>query len=286
MNTYHIPILVTEIVTGLRVEKEKKYIDATIGGGGHALEIVKRGGILLGIDADREAVEFSKGTLQNEKNWKVVQGNFRDIEEIARAEGFGEVDGVLFDLGVSSRQLDDAGKGFTYRSDAARLDMRFDQTKGETAADIIQRSSEDELNEIFSTFGEEERSRAIAHALARARKVKGIETAGDMRAVIESVVGNGGANEVVSRIFQALRMAVNDEIGSLEKGLLGAKQVLKSGGRVAVLTFHSIEDRVVKQRFLKDGWVQVTKKPIRPMFEEQKANRRSRSAKLRIAERL
>jgi len=286
MNTYHIPILVDEIIEGLRVEEGKKYIDATVGGGGHAIEIVKRGGILLGIDADIDAVEFTKERLKSFQNWNVVQGNFRDLEGIANKEGFGEVDGILFDLGVSSRQLDDASKGFTYREDDSRLDMRFDPKMGEPASNIINRCDEEELYEIFSTLGEEERSRAIAHALVSTRSVRSIETAGDIRHVIERITGERGTNEVLSRIFQALRMYVNDERGALLQGLIGAKKLLATNGRVAVLSFHSIEDRVVKKCFQEFGWRLVIKKPVRASIEEQTVNRRSRSAKLRIAEKL
>jgi 16S rRNA (cytosine1402-N4)-methyltransferase len=286
MNTYHIPILVDEIVTGLRVEKGKKYIDATVGGGGHALEIVKHGGILLGIDADRDAIEYAKERLKNFGNWTIVQGNFRDIEKIAHREGFGGADGVLFDLGVSSHQLDDPAKGFTYREDDSRLDMRFDPTMGEPASGVIKRCSENELYEIFSTLGEEEHSRAIAHALVGTRSINSPETAGAIRRVVERVVGEGMTNKVLSRIFQALRMYVNDERGALQFGLEGAKNLLNIHGRVAVLSFHSIEDRIVKQNFLQPGWRIVVKKPVRASIEEQTVNRRSRSAKLRIAEKL
>jgi len=286
MNTYHIPILVDEIIEGVRVEKGKKFIDATVGGGGHAIEIVKRGGILLGIDADLDAVEFTRERLKSFENWKIVQGNFRNLEEIARREGFEAVEGVLFDLGVSSWQLDDAAKGFTYREESARLDMRFDKNIGEPASSVIKRCSQEELYEIFSTLGEEEHSRAIAHALVSARSIKVIETAGDIRHIVEHLVGEGRGNEVLSRIFQALRMYVNDERGSLQRGLEGAKNVLTLGGKVAVLSFHSIEDRVVKKCFQGSGWRLVMKKPVRASIEEQTVNRRSRSAKLRIAQRL
>ena len=293
MNTYHIPILVDEIVTGLRVTKGKKYIDATVGGGGHTRAILKRGGIVLGIDADREAVEYTTGELRikdkelgTDGNWKIVQGNFRNLEEIAKREGFEEANGVLFDLGVSSRQLDDASKGFTYREDAAPLDMRFDSASGEPASGVLKRFSQEELYEIFSTLGEEEHSRAIAHALVSTRSINSIETAGDIRRVVESVVGERGANEVLSRIFQALRMYVNDEKGSLVRGLEAAKRILTTNGRIAVLSFHSIEDRIVKQSFREPGWRLVIKKPVRATIEEQTVNRRSRSAKLRIAEKV
>jgi 16S rRNA (cytosine1402-N4)-methyltransferase len=286
MKTYHIPILVDEIVSGLRVEAGKKYIDATVGGGGHSWEIVRRGGMLLGIDADIEAVNVTRERLKSYNNWKIVQGNFRDLEDIARNEGFKEVSGILFDLGVSSRQLDDPLKGFTYREDDARLDMRFDQNVGEPASSVLKQSSEEELYEIFSTLGEEERSRAIAHALVSARSVSDLETAGEIRKVVEKIIGERGTNEVLSRVFQALRMYVNDEKGSLQRGLAGAKSVLISGGRVAVLSFHSIEDRIVKQNFQGPGWKLIIKKPVRATLEEQTVNRRSRSAKLRIAERL
>ncbi|HUD19704.1 MAG TPA: 16S rRNA (cytosine(1402)-N(4))-methyltransferase RsmH [Patescibacteria group bacterium] len=294
MSYYHTPVLLDEVISGLHIEKGKRYIDATLGGGGHAWEIVKRGGILLGIDADWDAVGYVREEFKRNESesgtrgeWTIIQGNFRDIAEIAQTNGFNEVAGVLFDLGVSSRQLDSADKGFTYRIGTGRLDMRFDQQAGEPADMYVNRVSEEELYEVFSKYGEEERARTIAHALIRARSIKPLKTAGDVNKVVSDIIGNEHAsNATLSRIFQAIRIAVNDELGAIQDGLVGSHDVLATNGRLAVISFHSLEDRIVKQEMRKDYWKEVTKKPIRASYDEVKHNGRSRSAKLRIAEKL
>lgn len=294
MSTYHIPVLRDEVIAGLEIHAGNKYIDATVGGGGHAWEIIKRGGILLGIDTDAEAVEevsreFKKkdSELKGAGSWKITQGNFRDIEITARREGFEEVHGILFDLGVSSHQLDQADRGFSYRFEDAPLDLRMNQTRGETASEILNTASEEELYEIFAKFGEEERSRAIAHALLGARTVRPIKTVNDIvRIVAVHVPGYGERYGVLSRIFQALRIVVNDELNALREGLKGATKLLKPGGRIAVISFHSLEDRIAKQYLNGSSWRLVTKKPIQASRAEQLENIRSRSAKLRIAVKL
>lgn len=285
--------MVTEVMEGLDVAPGKRYIDATAGGGGHAWEIVKRGGTLLGIDTDADALEAAKEEfriknleLGRTENWKLVQGNFRDIEHIAKEHGFDAVDGILFDLGVSSHQLDTAGRGFSYRFGDAPLDLRLNQETGETAAAYLQKVSENELYEILATYGEEERARTIAAHIVRARSVSPIETTGQLLTVIEAIVGAGNAKNVASKVFQALRIVVNDELGSLKAGLKGAQALLQTGGRLAVISFHSLEDRIVKQFVRSDAWKVITKKPIVAMGDEIRTNRRARSAKLRIAEKL
>lgn len=260
----HIPVLLNEAIEGLHVAPGKRFIDATYGGGGHADEIERRGGKVLGIDADPEI--------------DGVHGNFRDIVAIAKKEGFEDIDGVLFDLGVSSHQLDTPERGFSYRFTNAPLDLRFDQTKGETAAQLVNRVSEGELYDILSRFGEEELAGPIARAVVSTRAVKPIEITGDLVGII------GKKPAVLSRIFQALRIAVNDELGALKEGLEGAKKLLKPGGRLVVISFHSLEDRIVK-RFMND-WKVLTKRPTRAGEAEREANSRSRSAKLRIAQKL
>lgn len=271
MNGTHVPVLVTEVIEAFGVSPGKNYIDATVGLGGHTAEIVKRGGIVLGIDQDKEAIELVQERL---RNTTLVHGNFRDIEKIAHENGFGSVDGVLFDLGVSSLQLDTPQRGFSYRYTDAPLDLRMDQSKGETAAELINRASEKELYDIFSQFGEEQHSRSISEALYRARPVR---TVGDLVRIV------GTNKSVLSRIFQALRIAVNDELGSLKAGLEGAQRLLKPGGKLVVISFHSLEDRIVKRWMRSSGWDVVTKRPLVPGTEEVDTNRRSRSAKLRIA---
>lgn len=287
MSDTHITVLRSEAVDQLVVVPGKKYIDATLGGGGHGLEIVRRGGILLGIDTDTQAIQIARKHLEQEreKNWTIAQGNFRDVEEIANTHGFTQVSGVLFDLGVSSFQLDTPERGFSYRFTDAPLDLRMNQSSGDTAAQLVNRASEEELYEIFANLGEEQFSRPIARALCRARTVNPIETTGDLVAVIAGAVSDT-KHGVLSRIFQALRMEVNDELGSIKKGLDGAKNVLEQNGKLVVISFHSLEDRLIKQYMRTNNWSQLTKHPIVPTDEEQGANKRSRSAKMRTAVKL
>lgn len=262
----HIPVLLNEAVDGLAVKPGDTYIDATFGAGGHTAEIEKRGGKVLAIDVD-------PATLAP------VKGNFQDIAKIAKENGFESVSGILFDLGVSSMQLDTPERGFSYRY-RGPLDLRFDQTKGQSAADIINTYSEGELYEIFSRLGEENNARAVARAIVRARAIEKITTTERLVKVI------GGSQPVLSRIFQALRIAVNNELGALRGGLSGAGKLLVNGGRLVVISFHSLEDRIVKQYMRSGGWNVLTKKPITANVDEVQANPRARSAKLRIAQRL
>ncbi len=286
MDEYHKAVLVKEAIDGLGVVSDKRYIDATLGGGGHLEEIIRRGGIVLGIDTDREAVEFVRQKVEK-KQATLVQGNFRDIETIARSHGFDHVDGILFDLGVSSHQLDMPQRGFSYRFGDAPLDLRLNQSEGETAASLLQRLSEEELYEIFAHFGEEERARPIARAICRARAIKPIRSVGQLVSIVQAVVVDQRLQPaVLSRIFQALRIAVNDEIGALKAGLEGSRKLLGKGGRLAVISFHSLEDRMVKRFFQREDWNTLTKKPIVARDIEVEQNRRARSAKLRIAEKL
>ncbi len=286
MSDKHISVMREEVVEGLDVQRGAKYIDATVGSGGHAVEIAKLGAIVLGIDTDPTAVTLARLELTKTgvKDWKIVQGNFRDIEAIAKREGFERVRGILFDLGVSSMQLDTPDRGFSYRFTDAPLDLRMNQSEGEPAAQLVNRISEDELYDIFSTYGEEELARVIAHALYRARSVKKIETVGDVVEVIENITKDRNERyATLSRIFQALRIAVNDELQSLRQGLAGAKHLLIPGGRLVVISFHSLEDRTVK-RFMREGeWEVITKHPMLPTIDETGTNRRARSAKTRIA---
>lgn len=289
MSEFHTPVLLPEVIEGLQVLEGKRYIDATLGGGGHALEIAGRGGIVLGIDTDGQALEEVRTRVKQDgvKGLSLVQGNFRDIKEIAIKEHFDKVDGILFDLGVSSHQLDTPKRGFSYRFTGAPLDLRLDQTQGETAAQLVNRISEGELYEIIATFGEEELARSIAYSIGRARAVKKIETVGDLIAVIEKVAGSGvRGNPVRSRVFQALRIAVNDELGSLKKGLSEAKELLRRGGRLVVISFHSLEDRMVKKFMRQEGWHLIATKPIVAPYEEVRGNPRARSAKMRVAEKI
>ncbi len=280
MNTFHKPVMVAEVMNGLDVATGKKYIDATFGGGGHSIEILKRGGIVLGIDRDPEAVELAKQNLQ----WKIVRGNFRDIEKIAKENGFENADGILFDLGVSSHQIDTPSRGFSYRYEKSPLDLRMDPEEGIPAGEYINKLSEEELYEIFTKFGEEKLARAIAGAIVRARRKRPLTTVGDVVEIVSGKVrGPKERVSTLSRIFQALRIVVNDELGALKSGLRGAKKVLKPGGRLAVLSFHSLEDRIVKRETRELGFRPVNKRPMTPRANEIQENHRSRSAKLRIA---
>lgn len=291
MNTFHVPIMVKEVITGLAVTAGKHYIDATVGGGGHAVEIVKKGGVLLGIDADSEAVEFTREKLKSQitnpnQEWKIVHGNFREITKIATKNGFAEVDGILFDLGVSSHQLDMERRGFSYRFGQGCLDLRFDQDSGQSAAQLLKHLSQEELSEIIAKYGEEERAREIAAALVHRRRTGNLVKINDLSHAVAEVVNHATRNEVLSRVFQALRIVVNDEIKALTEGLSQTSCLLNSGGRLAVISFHSLEDRVVKQFMRGSAWKNLTPRPIRTTEAEVKVNRRARSAKLRIAQKL
>ncbi|MBI4064958.1 16S rRNA (cytosine(1402)-N(4))-methyltransferase RsmH [Candidatus Gottesmanbacteria bacterium] len=291
--TYHTPVLTKETIDALRIKKGKKYIDATIGAGGHGIEIVKRGGILLGIDVDPDAIIAAKETFhmlprvfREGKNWIITQGNFGDIEKIAHMRGFATVWGILFDLGVSSFQLDTPNRGFSYRFDAP-IDLRFNQKEGQPAYKIVQTYSEDELYEIFTKFGEEERARPIAHALISARLLKKIISTRDIVEIVARVVKDQRRQYgALSRIFQALRIEVNSERDNLTKGLFGAKSLLPREGRLAVISFHSGEDRIVKQFMNQSAFQIITKKPIVASQNETRHNMRARSAKLRVTEKL
>ncbi|MBI3342627.1 16S rRNA (cytosine(1402)-N(4))-methyltransferase RsmH [Candidatus Gottesmanbacteria bacterium] len=294
MNAFHNPVMVREVLNGLDVREGRKYIDATVGGGGHAWEIVNCGGNILGIDQDREALEFTKrklevesGKLEKKTSWTLVQGNFRDIEKIAKENGFDEADGILFDLGVSSHQIDTPERGFSFRYSHAPLDLRMDQGQGMPASEYIKKLSELELYEIFASFGEEKLARTIAGAIVRARRVKAIATTGDVVSVVDSLVRvPRGRIGTYARIFQALRISVNDELGALKVGLRGAAMVLRSGGRLVVLSYHSLEDRIVKREIGRLGFRPLNKRPLTPNDSEIRRNSRSRSAKLRISEKL
>ncbi len=283
MSKYHTPVLLQEVIDGLQVTAGKRFIDATLGGGGHAFEILRRGGLVLGIDEDNEAIR--ENTQLIGPHCRIVQGNFRDIETIAKNNGFDTVDGVLFDLGVSSHQLDTPSRGFSFRFDEAALDMRFGDSSKSSAREIVNNSSFDELFNIFATFGEEERAGVIAKKILLVRKTSPIATVGRLKECIESAIGTGNRNSV-ARIFQALRIAVNSELTALQAGLTGAMKLVRVGGRIAVISFHSLEDRIVKRFFLNKQLKVIDKKPIIPNSKEQQQNPRSKSAKLRIAEKI
>lgn len=290
MKFSHIPVLSSEAIAALLVKPNTWYVDATLGGGGYTVELLKKDARVLGIDADKDAIESTRERIQNELvqkkegiHWLLHHGNNRHIVEICKEYKI-MPRGIVFDLGVSSFQLDTPQKGFSFRFKDAPLDLRLDQTQGENASTIIQTYSREDLYEIFTTYGEEERARTITDAIVSARRVKPIKTTGQLFALIEQKVQKGLVDEISARIFQALRIEVNDELGSLKQALEGSFEVLPKGGRLAVVSFHSLEDRIVKRVLKTRGWKVIHKEPIRPSDDELEKNRRSRSAKLRIGE--
>ena len=294
----HIPVLLKETIDALAVRPGGKYVDGTLGRAGHTKEIIARGGLVLGIDRDEQAIR----EIGEVAGLTAVRGRHGDLKEIANENGWDGVDGVLLDLGVSSPQLDEAGRGFSFLREGP-LDMRMDRSSGLSAADIVNGESAERLEEIFRTWGEEPQARRIAKAIVKERAKKAFETTVELAEFIEKVVGRKGARHPATRAFQALRMEVNDEMGELERALAGGLELLKGGGRFAVITFESLTDRVVKRFFAKhvgrmvslqqggERWEgekpkmrAVTGKAVVATKEESDLNPRSRSAKLRVAE--
>ncbi len=292
---YHKSVLLKETIEYLSIKAGSKYIDATLGGGGHAQEILEKGGVVLGIDVDEDSIHFTKKKLIGKENLTIAWGNFKDIDEIAKNNGFEKVAGVVMDLGVSSHQIDDKARGFSYLGETA-LDMRMDKRQRLKAADLLNILPKKELYEIFIKYGQEPHALAIANGVIESRRVKAFEKASDLTDIVEKAYGlRGEVNmklkaKVNTRVFQALRMAVNDELNSLEQALPRAVLLLKKGGRVVVISFHSLEDKVVKKTFtdMEASGVGkiITKKPIVPAYVETIENRRSRSAKMRVFERI
>ncbi|EGL82166.1 Ribosomal RNA small subunit methyltransferase H [Caldalkalibacillus thermarum TA2.A1] len=307
----HVTVLKEEAVNGLNIKSDGTYVDCTLGGAGHSQLIASRlgpGGCLIGIDQDQEALEHARRRLANFNiSLVLVQRNFRYLAEILDEAGFQQVDGVLFDLGVSSPQLDQAERGFSYQHDAP-LDMRMDQRQDLTAFDVVNSWSEEQLAEVIYRYGEERYSRRIARRIVETRKKKPIKTTGELVDVIkQSIPAKARQNgpHPAKRTFQAIRIAVNDELNAFEEALSQAIERLNKGGRVAVITFHSLEDRICKQMFRQKsqgctcppglpqcvcGQVPslkiVNRKPIVPTLQEVEQNPRARSAKLRIAEKI
>ena len=308
--TKHIPVLLKETVDALSVKPGGRYVDGTLGRAGHTREIIARGGTVLGIDRDDQALEEVRSL--GIAGLEVAKGNHGDLKRIANEKGWKEVDGILLDLGVSSPQLDEAGRGFSFLREGP-LDMRMDRSRGISAADLVNGESAERLEEIFREWGEEPNARKIARAIFRANEEwrmaneecgrRRFETTTELADFIEKTVGRHGGHHPATRVFQALRMEVNDEMGELERALEGGMELLKSGGRFAVITFESLTDRVVKRFFaehvgkevsLQQGgseWkgslpraVAVTRKAVTATEAEVDVNPRSRSAKLRVIE--
>ncbi len=310
MEFRHISVLRNECIEGLKIRPDGIYVDGTLGGAGHAAEVLKRlgpDGRLIGIDQDEVAVANGQEKLGRFSNVTIVRDNFRNFAAIMETLGIQTVDGVLLDLGVSSKQLDDGERGFSYMQDAP-LDMRMDRRNPRTAAEIVNQYSQEELRRIIQVYGEERWSARIASFIVQEREKEPIRTTGDLVRIIKEAVPKGARQDgphPAKRTFQALRIEVNQELSILEGAIRDMAERLSPGGRICILTFHSLEDRIVKQTFRslenpctcpKDfpvcvcGKKQVlrviTRKPILPGAEEVKENPRSRSAKLRIAERV
>jgi len=304
----HIPVLLEECIEALAIRPDGIYLDGTAGGGGHSFEIAKRltTGRLIAVDKDKQAIAAAGRRLAPFPLAQVVQGDFADIPRILKELSIPGADGVLLDLGVSSHQLDTPERGFSYSVDAP-LDMRM-SGEGPTAADLLNTATEEELSDIFFRYGEEKFSRRIARNIVEARQIKPLETTGELVDLIYASIPAAARREgghPAKRVFQAVRIAVNGELDSLEKALNGIFDILNPGGRFAVITFHSLEDRMVKQAFASftkgctcppdfpvcvcghtpRGRL-VTKKPVLPGKEELAKNPRSKSAKLRTIEKL
>ena len=305
----HIPVLLEEVIEYLNIKSDGTYIDGTLGGAGHSTEIIKRlkNGTLIGIDRDKEALEVSEKRLlkYKDKNTKLIliHDKYENIKDIVSELGIGNVDGIILDLGVSSYQLDMKERGFSYNEDGP-LDMRMDQTQEKSAELIINTYSEEDLANIIFKYGEEKFSRRIASAIIKNREQKQIKTTKELTKIIESVVPfNKKDGNRSKRTFQALRIETNDELKGLENTIEDAIKSLNNNGRLLVITFHSLEDRIAKQKFIelegrctcpKDlpvcscnfvshGKI-ITKKIIVPSEEEMSKNKRAHSAKLRVFE--
>lgn len=296
--SYHVPVMLHEAVDVLHVEPAGVYVDCTFGGGGHSRAILSKlgpEGKLYVFDQD----EAAKANLPDDERVVFIQQNFRHLQRFLRLNQVTAVDGILADLGVSSHQFDQADRGFSIRFDAA-LDMRMDTRQQLTAAEIIRTYSEWQLHKIFERYGEVTNAKTLAKIIVEQRSIRPMDSISQFKEAVKNEV-KGNPNKYFAQVFQALRMEVNDETGALNDMMQQAVQVLKPGGRIAIITFHSIEDRLVKN-FFKHGSIEeqepvdmfgnrpesplqvITKKPVTPLESEQRSNPRSRSAKLRVAQ--
>lgn len=312
MNFHHIPVLLKEVLFWLAPSKQGIYVDGTLGGGGHSEALLKtldpKKGRVIGIDRDMRAIQAASKRLQDYPNFKAVYGNFHDIKPLLSAQGvYGQLQGVLLDLGVSSHQLDTADRGFSYHEEAT-LDMRMDQNQSLTAREILNTYSQKELTDIFLSYGEEKWAARIAMILVEKRQEKPLETTQDLVRIVDAAIPKAvrrkDEGHPARRVFQGVRIAVNDELAPLNTVLEETVEGLLPGGRLCVITFHSIEDRLVKQKFrqmanpctcppkspictcglMPLGKVLGRKGAIKPTDEEIESNIRSRSATLRIFE--
>lgn len=307
IDEYHIPVLYYETLDNLVINPDGVYVDCTLGGGGHSEGILKRlspKGVLISIDQDQQAIDYAKKRLENYKNWKCFKNNFENIDTVIYMAGYDKVDGILMDIGVSSTQLDDPERGFSYRYDT-RLDMRMNSSAQISAYEVVNSYEEGELSKILFEYGEERHARKIAKFICDSRKEKPIETTGDLVAIIKRAYPERAAKHPAKKTFQAIRIEVNKELEVLENAINKAISCLKIGGRLGIITFHSLEDRIVKTMF-KDFSTDcicpprlpicmcnnkakvklVTKKPIIPGENELSHNNRAHSSKLRVVERI
>ncbi len=298
-NTYHTPVLLAEVLQGLAIKPDGVYVDCTFGGGGHSKAILAQlspNGKLVAFDQDEDA----RRNLPDDDRLVFVPSNFRHLQRFLRLHKIGPVDGIMADLGVSSFQFDEADRGFSTRFDG-NLDMRMDKRQTLTAFDIIARYPEEQLHKLFEQYGEVTNAKTLARTITGVRHSTSLKTIGNFKTALHGVV-KGNPNKYFAQVFQALRIVVNDEMGALKEMLQQVPGALKTGGRVAIITFHSIEDRIVKNFFKKGDFEEVdenpfeqqqtkspdlkivTKKPVTAGEVELKQNPRSRSAKLRVAE--
>lgn len=308
MEFKHKPVLLQECIENLNINSDGIYVDGTLGGAGHSIEIAKQlssKGLLIGIDRDEEALKAAKDKLKEYKNVKYVHGNHDEIKEILEELKIEKVDGILLDLGVSSYQLDERNRGFSYMSEESELDMRMDRSQILTAKDVVNTYSEEKLIKIIFEYGEEKFARNISKKICEYRKNKNISTTGQLVEIIETAVPGYAKKEghPAKRTFQAIRIEVNNEIEPLYNTVKNSIDVLKQKGRLCIITFHSLEDRAVKNAYqdakgkctcpkdlpycicgAKSQGEIITRKPIIPTDEEQKENSRAKSAKLRVFE--
>jgi 16S rRNA (cytosine1402-N4)-methyltransferase len=289
----HTSVLLDEVVHFLNVNEGDWCIDATLGSGGHTLELLRRGVKVIGIDRDLEAIERSRIRIAREMDGcdyelHLIHKNFSEIDSILKDLGIRTVSGIVMDLGVSSEQLQDTRRGFSF-TEESMLDMRMDQTEGVKAIDLVNALNENELMSLFVTYGEVFRPLKVARAIVAARKVRSIETTVQLADIVRRAYGREWARQIhpATQVFQAIRIAVNDEIRNIEIGVQKGIDALSLGSRIAIISFHSIEDRLVKVLFnTTDKIVPLVKKPIIPSKQEINTNPRARSAKLRVAERV
>ena len=298
--TYHVPVLLNESIDGLNIKSDGIYVDVTFGGGGHSREILRRlgpKGRLYGFDQDNDA----EGNIPDDERFTFVRSNFRYLKNWMRYYEVEKIDGLLADLGVSSHHFDDETRGFSFRWDSP-LDMRMNKRAGVTAADFINKAEEEKIADVLYLYGEIRQARRIASQIVKARSEKPLLTTGDLLKVVQPLMPHNREKKDLARVFQALRIEINHEMDALKEMLLAASEVLAEGGRLSVITYHSLEDRIVKN-VMKSGNVEgkieqdfygrisspfrsVNSKVIVPSDQEQQTNPRSRSAKLRVAERV